>query len=192
MTTTTPAGTPTALERLADALDSAEFTTALVTGTGRRPVLTVASRRTRAAEDIYADGWFWWSWAERIAPADDPVTAAHLITAMLRATPPTAPPPAHLARRRPAAPGLDEIVLSAPDGYELCRSQEHQAPGTPAAVIVTFGQLGTTWAEALWPDAHGRSLPMCGPCWQATRQAAENHRSNLAIHDTTGPPPPDT
>ena len=62
MTTTTPAGTPTALERLADELDSAEFTTALVTGTERRPVLTVASRRTRAAEDIYADGWFWWSW----------------------------------------------------------------------------------------------------------------------------------
>ena len=92
MTAPRAADSPAVLERLAQALDPAEFSTALVMGGGRRPVLTVASRRTLAAEDIYADGWFWWSWAERIAPADDPLTAARLVTAVLRAAPPPALP----------------------------------------------------------------------------------------------------
>ena len=72
MSTIGPADAHAALGRLADALDRSEFTTVLTWGTRRRPRLTVEYRRTRAIEDIYADGWFWWSWAERIAPADDP------------------------------------------------------------------------------------------------------------------------
>jgi hypothetical protein len=190
MTAAEAGSAPAALERLSFALDPAEFSTTLVHGTGRRPVLTVECRQTRAVEDIYADGWFWWSWAERIAPADDPLTAAHLITAVLRATPPPAPPTAHHARKRPAEPRVDEIVLSAPAGHELCYSRQHQAEGTAAVVIVSFGQLGTTWPEALWPDAHGCSFAMCGPCWQITRQVAETARPRLVVHDTTGPPAP--
>lgn len=80
-------GATAALERLATALGPA-FVTTLVTGTGRPPRLTVISRQTCSGKDVYADehGWFWWSSAERIAPADDPLTAAHRVTAALRGT----------------------------------------------------------------------------------------------------------
>ena len=62
--TAPPAPGTAALERLATALDSREFATSLVAGDGRRPCLTVASRHTGAAEDIYADrARFWWGWA---------------------------------------------------------------------------------------------------------------------------------
>jgi len=82
---TAPGSGPAALERLAAALGPG-FITTLVTGTGRRPHLSVISRDTRAAEDVYADenGSFWWPWAERIAATSDPLTAAHRITAALR------------------------------------------------------------------------------------------------------------
>jgi len=77
-----------ALERLATALDAGEFATVLVAGAGRRPRLSVTSRETQAAEDIYADGLaYWWSWAERISAAADPLTAAHRVATMLRAVP---------------------------------------------------------------------------------------------------------
>jgi hypothetical protein len=75
-----------ALERLAATLDRAEFITTIVISTGRRTRLTVISRHTKAAEDIYANGWFWWSWAERIAPVDDVLTAARRVTSLLRTT----------------------------------------------------------------------------------------------------------
>jgi hypothetical protein len=82
---TAPASGPAALENLAAALGPI-FATTLVTGTGRPPRLTVINRRTCAGEDIYADdgGWFLWPWAERIAATDDPLTAAHWVTAALR------------------------------------------------------------------------------------------------------------
>jgi hypothetical protein len=81
-------GTVAALVRLDTALDSGEFATTLVYGPGRRPCLTVASRRTPAAEHLFADGaWFWWAWGQPVCPVEDPLTAAHRVTAMLRATP---------------------------------------------------------------------------------------------------------
>jgi hypothetical protein len=82
----------TALETLATALDPGEFVTALVTGTGRRPCLTVTSRHAGVEQDVYADPAFYWSGtAEPLAPAGDPLTAAHRVATTLRA----APQPAH-------------------------------------------------------------------------------------------------
>ncbi len=92
MTTSVPHDPQIALESLAVALDPGEFITALVTGTGRRACLTVTSRRAGADESIYADrSSYWWGWGERIAAADDPLTAAHKVATLLRA----APQPAH-------------------------------------------------------------------------------------------------
>jgi hypothetical protein len=84
-----PGGGPAALEQLATALGPG-FITTLVTGSGRRPRLSVISRDTRAGEDVYADesGSFWWPWAERIAATSDPLAAAHQVTAALRGTAP--------------------------------------------------------------------------------------------------------
>jgi hypothetical protein len=76
-----------ALEQLATALGP-RFVTAMVTGTDRRPRLSVICRDTRASEDVLADdrGWFWWPWAERIAATDDPLAAAQHVSAALRGT----------------------------------------------------------------------------------------------------------
>jgi hypothetical protein len=76
-----------ALERLADALGSRDFATTLLTGPGRPPRLSVVSRLSRLAEDIYADSSYRWSWAEPICPATDPDTAAQRIAQVLRTAP---------------------------------------------------------------------------------------------------------
>lgn len=52
-----------ALERLAALLGPSDYITALTTGHGRLPHLTVASRHAPLTGDIYAqDEWYWWSW----------------------------------------------------------------------------------------------------------------------------------
>lgn len=78
-----------ALERLAAALGPGEFATVMVTAPGQPPRLSVVSRHTGAAEEIYADDLaYWWEWAEKISTHDDPLTAAHHVAATLRAVPP--------------------------------------------------------------------------------------------------------
>lgn len=81
-----PADTPEqALENLTAALDTREFVTTLVSGTARVSHLTITSRRyTQLSENIYAaDGWFWWSWAERLAPVRNVYEAASKIAHVL-------------------------------------------------------------------------------------------------------------
>ncbi|HEY5988612.1 MAG TPA: hypothetical protein VIV12_19855 [Streptosporangiaceae bacterium] len=83
-----PDAATVALEQLAAALEPGEFATTLVTRAGRVPSLWVLCRRSGAAQEARAqDGWYWWEWAEAIAPADDPLAAAHKITAALRDAP---------------------------------------------------------------------------------------------------------
>lgn len=78
------AGQRAALEGLAAALDARDHITILTIGQGRQPHLTVASRRAGRAEDVYAqDDWFWWGWAERIAPTADVPAAASAVAASL-------------------------------------------------------------------------------------------------------------
>lgn len=81
-----PADSRKALERLAGQLDSGTLAVTLVTGNGW-PSLKVTSRHaSQLTEHIYASsGWFWWSWAERLAPVDDLAAAAAKITRVLRA-----------------------------------------------------------------------------------------------------------
>jgi hypothetical protein len=89
------------------------------------------------------------------------------------------------------APGPDQIALSAPAAGQLCSSLEHRRAGRPAQVVVTLGPMGTAdaYRQALWMEAWGQSYPMCGPCWQATRQVAASHRPGLVITGTTAAPP---
>ena len=42
--------------------------------------------------------------------------------------------------------------------------------------------------EALWLEAWGKSYPMCGRCWDATRQVAQARRPGLIITGTTRAP----
>jgi hypothetical protein len=90
----------------------------------------------------------------------------------------------------PGGPGQDEITLAAPPGRCLCHAREHRKLGTLAEVIVTFGELGTGWRDALWRECWGRSFAMCGLCWEQTRTLATARLPCLVIRDTR-PAPPD-
>lgn len=78
------------LEKLADELTHRGFEAWLMAPPGRVPSLYVVNPGARALEEnVFAgcgqDGiyWFWWSWAERIAVADDLDMAAATITRVL-------------------------------------------------------------------------------------------------------------
>ena len=78
------------LECLAAELGRHGLTTRLMVSAGRVPCLHVVNPGVaRLAEDVYVgrsqDGavWFWWPWAERIAPGDELGAAAALIARVL-------------------------------------------------------------------------------------------------------------
>jgi hypothetical protein len=78
------------LEKLADELSHRGLEAWLMAPPGRVPRLYVVNPAARALEEnVYAgcgkDGiwWFWWSWAERIAVADDIDLAAGTIVRVL-------------------------------------------------------------------------------------------------------------
>jgi hypothetical protein len=80
------------LEELAAVLAAAGLRTRLLAPAGRLPRLHVLNPAAPAlAEDVYVgpgpDGvwWYWWSWAERVACADDLAGAAELISRVLAA-----------------------------------------------------------------------------------------------------------
>ncbi len=80
------------LEGLAAELSKHGLMTRLMAPAGRVPSLHVVNPAvSRLAEDVYVgrsqDGlwWFWWPWAERIAPGDELAAAAALIARVLSA-----------------------------------------------------------------------------------------------------------
>jgi hypothetical protein len=80
-----PGGTAD-LEKLAAELDGQAYAVTLVTAQGRRPCLSITNRRAvQLTENIYSDGeWFWWSWAQRIAPVAEVAAAAAAVGRVLR------------------------------------------------------------------------------------------------------------
>ena len=74
------------LDTLTAGLDPGAFAAAIVRS-GRSVCLRVTSRRnSRLTEDVYAGlGFFWWSWAEKIAPIDDVTGAAAKVATVLSA-----------------------------------------------------------------------------------------------------------
>jgi hypothetical protein len=87
------AATVQRLERLAGVLTEHGLDASLVAPPGRVPRLQVVHPAAREAADVYVgrcqDGawWFWWPWAERIAPGDQFATAAAQIARVLSALP---------------------------------------------------------------------------------------------------------
>jgi hypothetical protein len=81
------------LEGLASRLADRGLRARLMTPPGRVPSLHVVNPAvTSLAEDVYAgraqDGlwWFWWSWADQIAPGEDLEGAAAVISRVLAAS----------------------------------------------------------------------------------------------------------
>lgn len=89
---------------------------------------------------------------------------------------------------QPPVPGHDEIVVSAAASRCLCNDMAHARLGCLADVIVTFGELGTRWRDALWPESWGRTYAMCHECWNNTRRIAGNHRPGLVIREAKPTP----
>lgn len=75
------------LERLADALHKQGLPATVLTPQGRRPCVQAKSpQSSMLREDVYAEsGWFWWSWADRLAPVTDVEAAARKIARVLGA-----------------------------------------------------------------------------------------------------------
>jgi hypothetical protein len=76
-----------ALQALAEALNPEQFAATIVPGVS--PHLRVTNRHARQlTENVYAgQGWFWWSWAERITGNEDPHAAAAQISRVLQTVP---------------------------------------------------------------------------------------------------------
>jgi hypothetical protein len=79
------------LGELAGALASYGLSARLVAPFGRLPNLYVLnpvvprlSEHVYAAPDPEGTGWFWWPWAERIAPDSDVAAAAAVVARVLR------------------------------------------------------------------------------------------------------------
>jgi hypothetical protein len=93
MHTSPPAVTDEAvryLERLAAELPDGEYHARLVVADGRRPHLHVRNRNAGVlSEDVLVEaGWFWYSFAERIAPVTQVQAAAGKIARVLRTVEP--------------------------------------------------------------------------------------------------------
>ncbi len=83
------------LEGLAVELGRRGLRATVMTPSGRVPSLHVVNpKASRLAEDVYVgrsqDGqwWFWWPWAERIAPGDEIGEAAALVARVLETADP--------------------------------------------------------------------------------------------------------
>ena len=74
------------LENLAAGLPASEYHARLVALAGRRPCLHVRNRNAGfLAEDVMVEaGWFWFSFAERIAPVTDVLAAVGKIARVRR------------------------------------------------------------------------------------------------------------
>lgn len=87
------------LDKLAEELRNRGLEAWLMAPPGRVPSVYITNPAARALEEnVYVtrgkDGlwWFWWSWAERITPADDLEAAANAISRVL-CLPPGGQPP---------------------------------------------------------------------------------------------------
>jgi hypothetical protein len=87
VTSGTPEHDITALEQLAAALRPLGYQTRLVNPAPEIPWLEVSNPDAPALSEriLVQSGWFWWSWAERLAPVAEAATAAETIARVLRA-----------------------------------------------------------------------------------------------------------
>jgi hypothetical protein len=68
------------------------------------------------------------------------------------------------------APGHDESAVPTPAARVLCTSLQHYRESRPARGVVRFGDQGSRYPEAIWPDCWHDTCPACPVCWQAPAQ----------------------
>jgi hypothetical protein len=114
------------LDVLAGQVATHGWTAYVRTPPGRLPYLSVQDpRNLNTGGDIVAasdaatgECWFWFAWAERIAPAENPAKAAHVIVRALR---------------QPTAAGAVAVSVPSQPGSSASRQpgQAIPSPGTP-------------------------------------------------------------
>ncbi|HKB30150.1 MAG TPA: hypothetical protein VKD26_04865 [Streptosporangiaceae bacterium] len=74
------------LEKLAAEVNGGDYEARLVASQGGRPYLHIRNRHAGVlTENIYCgDGFYWFGWAERVAPVHDVTAAAEIIRRVLR------------------------------------------------------------------------------------------------------------
>jgi hypothetical protein len=77
----------TSLEKLAAELTARGFETRLAVPPGHVPSLSVINPQATALSEtvVAGDDWYWWSWAERVAPVAEVGEAAGVIARVLSA-----------------------------------------------------------------------------------------------------------
>jgi hypothetical protein len=75
------------LEKLAAELTARGFETRLVAPEGQVPSLSVTNPQATALSEtvVAGEGWYWWSWAQKIAATTDASEAAGVIARVLSA-----------------------------------------------------------------------------------------------------------
>ncbi|HEY4462726.1 MAG TPA: hypothetical protein VGN41_08685 [Streptosporangiaceae bacterium] len=170
-TTDTQAAELTALEKLAGELSARGYQAHLSTPPGGLPHLNVCNPRASIlTEQVYAQaGCYWFSWAERIAPCDEPATAATILARVLRAvgeldavadpgpramtagyrvSPPPPPASVQAAALRAAFPGYIINVISRRGGKPRFEAVSRDG-GSPWCLI-------STDAREIWRELRNR------------------------------------
>jgi hypothetical protein len=77
------------LEKLAVELGACGFTTTITIPDGHLPCLTVSNPEASALSEtiLASQGFYWWSWAERIGPVGDVAAVASRIARVLAVVP---------------------------------------------------------------------------------------------------------
>jgi len=173
------------LERLAAAFDSREFATTLVSGQGRVPRLTVASRLSRTSEDVCVEGgWFWYSHAERIAPVTDLQETAAKIADLLRSSlPPTRMPQLLPAGTSAAVPNIARMYSYWTGGKDHLQADRHAASALArdfpeiAAIAAANRQFVTRAVTHAASQGISQFIDIGTglPTWPAVHQTAREH-----------------
>lgn len=74
----------------------------------------------------------------------------------------------------------------------MCNSLACARAGRAAEVVVTYGTLNDPGASlyartALWRETWHTPVPMCGGCWDSSRQVAVKYRTGLVVIHATSP-----
>jgi hypothetical protein len=64
----------------------------------------------------------------------------------------------------------------------LCSDLAHARLRVTAAVVADFAAM----PRLVWADCSGHSFPLCAPCWERTRAAAQRLVPGIEIRDSPG------
>ncbi len=74
------------------------------------------------------------------------------------------------------------ITVRPAGGEMLCSDRAHARQRITATVVAGFAAM----PRLAWADCSGHSFPLCAPCWERTRAAAQRLVPGIEIRDSPG------